>query len=73
MKVPVVKPRELIRVLVKIGCIQKRQTGSHVIFEYPKNRVLIIVPQHPRDLKKGVLRGIIKDLNLTVEEFKNLL
>lgn len=73
MKVPVLRPRELIRVLIQIGCIEKRQTGSHLIFEYPENHALIIVPQHPQDLKRGVLHGIIKDLNMTVEEFKKLL
>ncbi len=73
MKVPVIRPRELIRVLLKIGCVQKRQTGSHLIFEYPENHILIIVPQHACDVKRGVLRGIIKDLNISVEDFTKLL
>lgn len=73
MKLPVIKPRQLIRVLEKIGCIEKRQTGSHRIFYYPAKQKIITVPIHANDLKKGLLRSIIKELNLSVEEFINLL
>jgi len=31
-KLPIIKPKQLIYVLEKIGCIEKRQTGSHKIF-----------------------------------------
>jgi predicted RNA binding protein YcfA (HicA-like mRNA interferase family) len=54
MKVPVLKPRDLIKVLEKLNCFKKRQTGSHLIFYCPKQKKIIPVPIHPKDLKKGI-------------------
>ena len=54
MKLPIVKPRELIRVLEKKGCIFKRQTGSHRIFYYHKKQRIIVVPVHTKEIKKGI-------------------
>lgn len=73
MKLPVIKPKELVRVLEKRGCIFKRQTGSHRIFYYPGKRIIITVPIHAKDIKKGLLRSIIKELDLSTEEFLKLL
>ena len=73
MKLPIIKPRELIRVLEKKGCILKRQTGSHRIFYYPEKQRIIVVPVHAKEIKKGLLRSIIKELDLSNKEFLNLL
>jgi len=73
MKLPVIKPQQLIRVLEKKGCVFKRQTGSHRIFYCSYNQKIITIPIHNRDIKKGLLRSIIKELNLSIEEFIRLL
>jgi predicted RNA binding protein YcfA (HicA-like mRNA interferase family) len=62
-----------IKVLERQGCILKRQTGSHRIFYYPEKRKIIIVPIHAKDLKKGLTRAIVKELDLSAEEFIKLL
>jgi len=73
MKLPIVKPKQLIRVLEKKGCIFKRQTGGHRIFYYPGKQRIITIPIHPRDLKRGLVRSIIRELDLSIEEFVELL
>jgi predicted RNA binding protein YcfA (HicA-like mRNA interferase family) len=73
MKLPPIKPRELIRVLKKLNCFKKRQTGSHLIFYCPKQRKIVVVPIHPRNLKKGLVNAIRKELDLTIEAFTKLL
>jgi predicted RNA binding protein YcfA (HicA-like mRNA interferase family) len=73
MKLPIIKPKQLIRVLGKLGCIEKRQTGSHRIFYCSIQRRIISVPFHNKDIKKGLLNAIIKDLDLSLEEFNELL
>ena len=72
-KLPVIKSRQLIYVLGKLDCVEKRQTGSHRIFYYPRKHTIIPVPIHNRDLKTGLLRSIVKDLDLSVEEFIRLM
>jgi predicted RNA binding protein YcfA (HicA-like mRNA interferase family) len=73
MKLPVIKPKQLVKVLKKKGCVFKRQTGSHQIFYYPEKQKIITVPVHSKDLKMGLLRSIIKELDLSVEQFTELL
>ena len=73
MKLPAIKPRQLIKVLEKKNCYRKRQRGSHLIFYCPEQKKIIPVPIHPKDLKKGLLRSIIKELDLSAGEFMKLL
>jgi predicted RNA binding protein YcfA (HicA-like mRNA interferase family) len=48
-----------------------RQKGSHVIFSDGKN--IFPVPNHgSKDISIGVEKQILKILNLTVSEFKNI-
>ncbi len=66
------KPREVIRILQKLGYIQKRQTGSHLIMYHLERNQIIPVPRHTRDLKKGLVRTIIKQAESSEEEFLKL-
>ena len=64
---PSVKPKDLIKILLKIGFVFHRQKGSHKIFV--KDNFLVVVPEHSKDLKKGTLINIIKGTGLSAEEF----
>jgi predicted RNA binding protein YcfA (HicA-like mRNA interferase family) len=44
-----------------------RQRGSHIQFK-PGNQ-LVIVPNHPEDLNPQILRSILRQAQMTVEEF----
>ena len=72
-QIPRISGRETVKVLNKIGYEYDRQRGSHIILrqvDYPFRR--IVVPDH-KEIAKGTLRAIIKQVGLTVEEFSNLL
>jgi len=73
MKIPIIKPRQLITVFKKLNCFQKRQTGSHLIFYCPKQKKIIPIPFHPKDLKEGLVHSIRRELDLSPEEFLKLL
>ena len=63
----------MVAALLKIGYERDRQKGSHIVLRqvtYPHRRV--VVPDH-REVAKGTLRKIIKQVGLTIEEFKQLL
>lgn len=66
------KPKEIVRILHKLGFEEKRQTGSHLIMYNPKLKRSIPIPMHNKDLKKGLVRGIIKDAESSEKEFLNL-
>ena len=70
---PQISGREVVAALSKIGYEKDRQKGSHIVLRqiiYPHRR--IIDPDH-REVAKGTLRKIIKQVGLTVEKFKQLL
>jgi len=66
------KPDEVIRKLEKAGFRIDHVTGSHYILRHADGR-RVVVPYHAgRDVKRGVLRAIIRQAGLTVEEFLKL-
>ena len=70
---PRISGRETVKALSKIGYEFDRQRGSHIILrqvETPFRRV--VVPDH-KEIAKGTLRSIIKQVGLTVGEFIELL
>jgi predicted RNA binding protein YcfA (HicA-like mRNA interferase family) len=67
--VPVLKPKEVAAILEKLGFQEIRQRGSHKQYRHPDGRGTT-VPFHPgRDISPILLRQIIKDLGLKVDEF----
>lgn len=73
-KLPVVSGRQVIRVLERQGYQVVRQRGSHVRLrdESDPEHLPVTVPDH-KTLKPGLLRQILRDANLTVDEFLSLL
>ena len=60
-----------MKALEKIGYCVVRQKGSHIRLHH-KDRRPITVPNH-KILGKGLLRKILRDAELTTEEFLKLL
>jgi len=72
-RLPKVTADEIIRVLEKVGFALARQSGSHRIYRSSTGK-RITVPYHKgKILHPKVLASILKDANLSREEFKNLL
>ena len=71
-KLPVVSGAECIKVLEKIEFKIVRQHGSHIILVKEQPKTTIIVPNH-KELDRGTLRAIIRQADLTVDEFTMLL
>jgi predicted RNA binding protein YcfA (HicA-like mRNA interferase family) len=68
-KLPVIKAKELIRVLNKLGFFEHHRVGSHAQFKHQDGRRATVPVHYGRDINKGTLGGIIKDIDLTVDEF----
>ena len=73
MKLPVLSGIEVIKRLKKAGFIATRQKGSHVRLEkfLEGKTIKLTVPLHS-EIKKGTLHRIIKDAELTPEQFEKL-
>ena len=73
-EIPSLNSRKIIQALKKSGFVEDRQKGSHLILIHPKTKARTVVPIHAgRTLKKYLVRAILNDARLTVEEFLKLL
>ncbi len=61
---------ETIRVLERLGFVQVRQRGSHVVLkkQTPDGDLGCVVPLH-HELATGTLRSILKQAGILPEEF----
>lgn len=69
-RLPVLHGKEIINALAKLGYLKIRQKGSHIRLECA-GRKSITVPNHT--IARGLLRKILRDARLTLEEFQELL
>jgi predicted RNA binding protein YcfA (HicA-like mRNA interferase family) len=71
---PVVRPRQLIRALERAGFFVHHIRGSHHYLRHPdRPGLLITVPVHRGDLKRGTLRAILRQAGLTPDDLRDLL
>lgn len=59
----------IVRTLRKVGFEIIRE-GKHI--SMAKGEKIVIIPRHKR-IKREIVRSIIKDAGLSIDEFKNLL
>ena len=67
--VPVLRAREIIRILQGLGFEKVRQRGSHVRLRHADGRVTTVPVHGGRDISPTLLSRIAKDIGLTSREF----
>jgi predicted RNA binding protein YcfA (HicA-like mRNA interferase family) len=69
-KLPILKAKEVVRALERAGFYIHHQTGSHArLFHKSKSDLRVTVPIHAKDLPIGLIKRILKQAQLTEEEF----
>jgi predicted RNA binding protein YcfA (HicA-like mRNA interferase family) len=73
-RLPSLTARKVIRALKRAGFVEDRQKGSHFVLIQPEMKARTVVPVHPgRTIKEPLLRAILRDANLSIDEFIELL
>ncbi len=72
-RLPVGKPADVLRALLRAGFYLDHSTGSHRYFRHPTRSGIVTVPFHRKDLKRGTLKSILDQAGLSVDEFLKLL
>ena len=69
-KLPIVKGKQIVKALTKIGFfIHRQRSGSHLIMAHADGRRTTI-PMHPgKDMPKGTLKAILNDINISTQKF----
>jgi len=72
-KVPIVKVKILEELLFYIGFEAKRQSGSHIYYRHPDGRYTTLPHHGNQDLGRSLIRQILREIEITPEEFIRLL
>ena len=68
---PKISGKELSNILLKIGFVKLRQTGSHMFLERQGIRTTIPIHNN-KDIGDGLLNKILKDVKLTKNDLRKL-
>lgn len=71
-KLPVVSGNDCVKPLEKAGFYFKRQEGSHIVLRRDDPFSQVVVPNH-KELDRGTLRAIMRQDDISVDEFTKLL
>jgi predicted RNA binding protein YcfA (HicA-like mRNA interferase family) len=69
-RLPVVAASELERVLLRLGFVATRRKGSHVFYRHADGRTSTIPHHQGHDLARPLLREILREIELTPEQFE---
>ena len=69
MKLPLLSSKELCKFLETEGFQCIRQKGSHRFYKHPDGRTTVVPMHSNKDIKRGLLRGILEEVRMTREEF----
>ena len=71
-KLPQVSGSDVVRALQKAGFSVRRQHGSHIIMRRDNPFAQTVVPNH-HQIDRGTLRAILRQTDLSADEFTKLL
>jgi len=73
MRLPRVSGKRTVDALLRAGFIVHRVRGSHYILKHPDTGRRVTVPYHRQELALKTLQAILKQANITPEDFANLI
>ena len=68
-----VDAKTLEKLILRLGFKIKRQKGSHVFYRHPDGRYTTIPHHGNKELSRSLLRAILQQINVSPEEYINLL
>ena len=70
----ILRAREVVRALERMGFrLLRKSSGSHWQFEHPDGRRTTVPVHKGRDLGPGLLRKILRDIEVDLEDFRSWL
>jgi predicted RNA binding protein YcfA (HicA-like mRNA interferase family) len=72
-RLPSLTGKQIVKALRKAGFTVIRQKGSHAFLRHPDGRSTVVPLHAGETIGPGLLRQIIRDAEMTREEFRGLL
>lgn len=71
--IPSIKVRQMERALFRMGFVKTRQKGSHAFYRHSDGRATTVPHHRGRDLAKPLVKAILADIEVSPEDFLNIL
>lgn len=71
-KLPRVSGRDCVDALTRAGFRVRRQSASHIVMRRDEPFAQVVVPDH-KELDRGTLRAILRQAELSIDDFVALL
>lgn len=72
-KLKLIDARQMEKLLLKLGFVKVRQKGSHAFYRHPDGRTTTLPHHKGRDLARPLLREILREIDISVDDYDNLL
>ena len=72
-RLPNATARQLVQELKRAGFVVDGQRGSHLYLWHDGKRLITSVPMHPGDVKRSLLKHIIRQAGLSESEFRGFM
>jgi len=68
-RLPIVGFKDMERLLFSLGFLAMRQKGSHVFYRHSGGRTTTLPNHGSRDLSRPLIREILREIELSPDEF----
>lgn len=68
----VIPAKKMAAILRRLGFQLVRQRGSHAYYSHSDGRSVVVPTHAGEDLGKGLIREILRSIDLTVDEYERL-
>ncbi len=72
-RLPRAKGKDVVRALQRAGFQVHRTRGSHVFMKHPDGRATAVPIHSGETIGTGLMAAILRDVEMSAEEFSNLL
>ena len=72
-KLPIIDAGTFEKILFKLGFKSVRSKGSHVFYRHPDGRYTTLPHHKGGDLGRSLIRQILREINISPEDFIKLL
>ncbi|MFQ5795820.1 MAG: type II toxin-antitoxin system HicA family toxin [Candidatus Bipolaricaulia bacterium] len=69
-RLPIVDAKTMEKILFQLGFEHARQKGSHVFYRHPDGRTTTVPHHLGRDLARPLIREILREIELTPQQFR---
>lgn len=70
---PTLTSSKLVKILHKLGFQSSHQRGNHLLLTHPDGRTTVVPMHKGEDIGRGLLRKILRDIQMEPDEFQKLI